>query len=58
MAIFLLTLLIFLCAIAGLAIGVIAGRAPLAGSCASRACPGAGDCGGCRQQSASGGHQP
>jgi len=55
--IFLLTLFIFLVAAAGLAIGVIAGRDPLTGSCGSRACARFGSCGGCGR-SGSGGHKP
>ncbi len=57
MEIFLLTLFIFLVAAAGLAIGVIAGRDPLTGSCGSRACARFGSCGGCGR-SGSGGHKP
>ncbi len=57
MATFLLTLLIFLVAITGLALGAIAGRAPLAGTCRSRTCDGGGVCGGCRQSTA-GGREP
>lgn len=46
MATLLLTLVILLLAICGLAIGVLAGRAPLKGSCGGLACAGL-DCATC-----------
>ncbi|MBT8455695.1 MAG: hypothetical protein HKO95_18475 [Rhodobacteraceae bacterium] len=48
MATLILTFLISLLAILGLAIGVIAGRAPLKGSCGGLACHKGIGCGTCR----------
>jgi hypothetical protein len=50
MEIFLPTLVIVLLGVAGLAIGVIAGRPPIKGSCGGLACIKGGTCGGCRNQ--------
>ena len=47
MALFALTLLIFLGAFAALAIGVMGGRAPIQGSCGGLACSKHGDCSAC-----------
>ncbi len=43
---FILTFIILILAIAGLAVGVIAGRAPIKGSCGGLACQ--KDCGACK----------
>ena len=48
MEIFLLTFLFLLVAIGGLALGVIAGRAPIKGSCGGLACHKGVSCGACK----------
>ncbi len=48
MGTFILTFTIILLAIAGLALGVIFGRAPIKGSCGGISCIKNGDCGACR----------
>ena len=50
MAVFGLVFLIFAVSIAGLAIGVIFGRAPIKGTCAGGTCPKAFGCVGCQKQ--------
>ena len=50
MAVFGLVLVIFMISIAGLAIGVIFGRAPIKGTCAGGTCQKNFECGGCNQQ--------
>lgn len=50
MVVFGLVLLIFMISVAGLAIGVIFGRAPIKGTCAGGTCPKIFECGGCNQQ--------
>ncbi len=49
MATFILTFVIVLLSVAGLAIGVLAGRAPLGGSCGGGVCVRSG-CAACRRQ--------
>lgn len=49
---FLFTFAIFLIAIGGLAIGVMAGRAPIKGSCGGLACVKGIDCGVCKAKRA------
>lgn len=49
MEIFLPTLAILLLSIAGLAIGVMAGRPPIKGSCGGLSCVKGGACAGCRR---------
>lgn len=51
---FALTLLVFLAALGALAVGVIAGRAPLARRCSESDCIGGGNCGRCPQASTGG----
>mgnify|MGYP003626522882 CR=1 FL=1 len=46
---FLLTFLIFLLAVGGLAVGVLFGRAPLKGSCGGLACTKGISCGACQR---------
>ena len=53
MAVFGLVFVIITLSIAGLAIGVIVGRAPIKGSCAGGTCPKAFGCGGCQKRNAS-----
>ncbi|MCK4860356.1 MAG: hypothetical protein KAS85_00405 [Rhodobacteraceae bacterium] len=50
MAVFGLVFLIIAVSIAGLAIGVIFGRAPIKGTCSGGTCPKAFGCVGCQQQ--------
>ena len=50
MVVFGLVLLIFMISVAGLAIGVIFGRAPIKGTCAGGTCPKIFECGGWNQQ--------
>lgn len=50
MAVFMLVFLIFAVSFAGLAIGVIFGRAPIKGTCAGGTCPKMFGCSGCQQQ--------
>ncbi len=50
MAVFVLVFLIFAVSFAGLAIGVIFGRAPIKGTCAGGTCPKMFGCSGCQQQ--------
>ncbi len=50
MAVFGLVFLIIAVSIAGLAIGVIFGRAPIKGTCAGGTCPKAFGCVGCQKQ--------
>lgn len=52
MAVFGLVFLVFTVSIAGLAIGVIFGRAPIKGTCAGGSCPKAFGCVGCQHQKA------
>lgn len=47
---FLLTFLIFLLAVGGLAVGVLFGRAPLKGSCGGLACTKGISCGACQRR--------
>ncbi len=49
---FILTFAILLVAIAGLAVGVLAGRAPIKGSCGGLACVKGIDCGVCKAKRA------
>ena len=48
MQLFIMTFAIVLVAIAGLAVGVLAGRAPIKGSCGGLACLKGMDCGACK----------
>lgn len=48
MGTFILTLVTFLLAIGGLALGVLAGRAPIKGSCGGISCLKGFDCGLCK----------
>jgi hypothetical protein len=50
MEIFLPTLVILLLSIAGLALGVMAGRPPIKGSCGGLSCIKSGACAGCRHR--------
>lgn len=50
MATFILTFSILVLAIGGLALGVIAGRAPIKGSCGGLACVKGIDCGICKRR--------
>ena len=50
MAVFGLVFVIITLSIAGLAIGVIVGRAPIRGNCAGGTCPKDFECGGCHRQ--------
>lgn len=50
---FLLTLIILILAIAGLAVGVLAGRGPIKGSCGGLACHKGLGCGACKAARAS-----
>ncbi len=52
MEIFILTLVIILVSLGGLAIGVMTGREPLKGSCGGLACLKNVDCSACRQRKA------
>lgn len=52
MGTFILTFVLILLAIAGLALGVIFGRAPIKGSCGGVSCIKGGDCGACRDAAA------
>ena len=54
MMIFLLTLVVFMLSVLGLAIGVLLRRAPLAGSCGSLSCLPGIDCGACTARSRGG----
>ncbi|MDO6587840.1 (Na+)-NQR maturation NqrM [Salipiger sp. 1_MG-2023] len=47
MAEFLITLGVLLCAVAGLGIGAIFGRAPIKGSCGGLSCIAGADCAAC-----------
>ena len=49
MAVFGLVFVIITLSIAGLAIGVIVGRAPIRGTCAGGTCPKAFECRGCQR---------
>jgi hypothetical protein len=49
MATFILTLVIVLASVAGLAVGVLLGRAPLRGSCGGIACVKGGGCAACQR---------
>lgn len=48
MATFFLTLVIVLASVAGLAIGILLGRAPLRGSCGGVPCANGGSCAACQ----------
>lgn len=50
MAVLGLVFVIITLSMAGLAIGVIVGRAPIKGTCAGGTCPKAFECGGCHRQ--------
>lgn len=50
MAVFVLVFLVFAVSFAALAIGVILGRAPIKGTCASGTCPKVFSCSGCQHQ--------
>lgn len=52
MAVFGLVFVIITLSIAGLAIGIIVGRAPIKGTCAGGTCPKSFGCAGCQKQNA------
>ena len=55
MAVFGLVFVVFAVSMAALAVGVLSGRAPLKGTCASGTCANAFKCGGCQNAKLEGG---